>query len=75
MRLDKGEPDKAKSMAESCQKNGWHAVSQRDEWKTIYGDGVTRDESWTWTSEIAGPNQASVENTPADAPAELPAAA
>jgi len=72
---DWGEPDKAKSMAESCQKNGWHAVSQRDEWKTIYGDGVTRDESWTWTSEIAGPNQASVENTPADAPAELPAAA
>lgn len=65
---DWGEPDKAAKMVESCTKNGWHAVSQRDEWKTVYGEGVSRDESWTWSSEQAGPNRASVENAPAADP-------
>lgn len=68
---DWGELDKAASMKESCEKNGWHAVSERDEWKTIYGDGVEIDKDWVWASEVAGPNQASAENTPI----ELPAAA
>ena len=63
---DWGDLDKASKMAESCVDNNWHAVSQRDEWKTIYGDGVMRDGTWTWTSEIAGPNQASTENIPED---------
>ena len=65
---DWGEPDKAAKMVESCKKNGWHAVSQRDEWKTIYGEGVSRDESWTWSSEQAGPNRATSENAPAAEP-------
>ena len=72
---DWGEPDKAQKMVELCEKNGWHAVSQRNEWKTFYGDGVTRDESWTWTSDVAGPNQAAVENAPAAEQEELPQAA
>ena len=29
-------------MRESCEKNGWTAVSMKDDWKTIYGDNVTR---------------------------------
>lgn len=67
---DWGELDKAQSMKEACEKNGWHAVSQRDEWKTIYGEGVEIDKNWTWASEIAGPNQAATENTASDAAAE-----
>lgn len=67
---DWGEPDKAQKMLESCQKNGWHAVSQKNEWKTIFGEGVERDTAWTWTSEMAGPNQASTENAPAGEGAE-----
>ena len=54
---DWGELDKAEKMRDACIKNGWHAVSQKDEWKTIYGDGVERDLNWVWKSEIAGPNQ------------------
>jgi len=80
---DWGEVDKAEKMRKSCEENGWHAVSQRDEWKTIYGEGVERDLTWTWASEQAGPNQARTENVPADASGdtswdnqeELPAAA
>lgn len=60
---DWGEVDKAAAMKESCEKNGWHAVSERDEWKTIYGEGVEIDKNWEWTSEIAGPNQKSAEES------------
>ena len=59
---DWGELDKAQSMKESCEKNGWHAVSERDEWKTIFGDCVSLDEGWTWSSEQAGPNRSQSEN-------------
>lgn len=72
---DWGELDKAEKMRKSCETNGWHAVSQRDEWKTIYGEGVERDVNWTWTSETAGPNQASAENAPKDSQEELAQAA
>lgn len=72
---DWGEVDKADKMRASCEKNGWHAVSQRDEWKTIYGDGVERDTNWTWTSEMAGPNQKSAESAPEAGQEQLPNAA
>lgn len=64
---DWGELDKAEKMVANAKENGWHAVSQRDEWTTIYGEGVERDVDWTWSSEVAGPNAADKENTPADA--------
>ncbi len=53
---DWGEIEKAESMAKSCEENGWHAVSQKNEWKTFFGDGVERDESWTFAE--SDPNQA-----------------
>ncbi|MBR2082324.1 MAG: haloacid dehalogenase-like hydrolase [Elusimicrobiaceae bacterium] len=37
-----GNPAKAQKMQESCKENGWIPVSMRDDWKTIYGDGVKR---------------------------------
>ena len=71
---DWGEVDKADKMRSSCEKNGWHAVSQKNEWKTFFGDGVELDKDWTWTSEKAGPNQAQVENTAAGETTEAPVA-
>lgn len=62
---DWGETDKAEKMRSDCQKNGWHAVSQKDEWKSFYGDNVQLDKDWNWSSEQAGPNQAATENQPA----------
>ena len=40
-----GKPASAEKMLKNCKKNGWIPVSMRDEWKTIYGDGVRRLDS------------------------------
>ena len=37
-----GNTKKAGAMLSSCRKYGWIPVSMRDDWKTIYGEGVTR---------------------------------
>ena len=37
-----GNKAKADQMLRNCKKYGWIPVSMRDDWKTIYGEGVTR---------------------------------
>ena len=37
-----GNKEKAEKMRRSCKRYGWIPVSMRDDWKTIYGAGVTR---------------------------------
>ncbi len=37
-----GNPAKADKMRHDCEQNGWIPVSMRDDWKTIYGDGVVK---------------------------------
>lgn len=37
-----GNAEKADRMLQNCRKYGWIPVSMRDDWKTIYGEGVTR---------------------------------
>jgi len=39
---ENGNIEKADKMRESCEKNGYTAVSMKDDWTTIYGEGVTR---------------------------------
>ena len=39
---ENGNPAKADKMRTLCQENGWIPISMRDDWKTIYGDGVSR---------------------------------
>ncbi len=38
---ENGSESKAKSMLEDCEKNGYVPISMANDWKTIYGDGVT----------------------------------
>ena len=38
---ENGNLKKADSMRASCEENGWTAVSMKNDWTTIYGDGVT----------------------------------
>lgn len=38
---ENGNLEKAEKMRKSCEENGWTAVSMKDDWTTIYGDGVT----------------------------------
>ena len=37
-----GSPEKAAKMRSSCEKYGWVPVSMKDDFQTIYGDGVVR---------------------------------
>ncbi len=37
-----GNQTKADQMLRNCKKYNWVPVSMRDDWKTIYGEGVTR---------------------------------
>ncbi len=39
---ENGNLDKAESMRQSCEKYGWIPVSMKNDWTTIYGEGVTR---------------------------------
>ena len=39
-----GNEEKAASMRDEVSKEGWVGISMRDDWKTIYGDGVERTE-------------------------------
>lgn len=38
---ENGNVEKAKKMASTCEENGYTAVSMKNDWTTIYGDGVT----------------------------------
>ena len=39
---ERGNLEKAAAMEQECRKNGWIPISMKNDWKTIYGDGVTR---------------------------------
>ena len=39
---ENGSPAKAEKMRDICRENGWIPISMKDDWKTIYGDGVSR---------------------------------
>ena len=38
---ENGNLDKAESMVKSCEEHGWTPVSMKNDWTTIYGEGVT----------------------------------
>lgn len=39
---ENGNVEKAEKMVNSCKENGYTAISMKNDWKTIYGDNVTR---------------------------------
>ena len=39
---ENGNLEKADQMKDLCSQNGWVPISMKNDWKTIYGDGVTR---------------------------------
>jgi hypothetical protein len=39
---ENGNIDKAEKMAQSCEEYGFIPISMKNDWKTIYGDGVTK---------------------------------
>lgn len=46
-------PEKVESLKEMCAENGWYLVSMKDDFKTIYGDGVQKQENnFAWTDKM-----------------------
>lgn len=39
---ENGNVEKADKMRKTCEENGYTAISMKDDWTTIYGDGVTK---------------------------------
>ena len=39
---ENGNVEKANKMKQSCEQNNWIPISMKNDWKTIYGDNVTR---------------------------------
>ena len=38
---ENGSNERADTVKDACQKNGWIPISMKDDWNTIYGEGVT----------------------------------
>ena len=41
---ERGSAESAAFIQENCEYFGWHSISMKDDWKTIYGEGVARNE-------------------------------
>ncbi|MBE6015037.1 MAG: hypothetical protein E7241_06700 [Lachnospiraceae bacterium] len=39
---ENGNTEAAEKMVKMCSENGWNAISMKNDWKTIYKEGVTR---------------------------------
>ena len=53
---ENGNPTKAASIKERCTEAGWHTISMRNDWKTIYGDDVVRNQITGVTAPMASPD-------------------
>ena len=50
---DYGNPEKGESLKEKWANSGYHVISMRDDWKTIYGDDVVKTGTFHWLEELA----------------------
>ena len=66
---DYGNTAKVQSLKEQWEQNGYHVISMKDDFRTIYGDEVTKTGTFRWAEEFAEPV-----NAPKKAETEQPAA-
>ena len=50
---DYGNAEKAEKLGEQWKENGFHVISMRDDFRTIYGDNVKKTGSFRWAEEMA----------------------
>ena len=50
---DYGKPDNHDELTEKWQGMGYHVISMRDDWKTIYGEDVKKTGTFRWLEEFA----------------------
>ncbi|MBR4501917.1 MAG: haloacid dehalogenase-like hydrolase [Clostridia bacterium] len=66
---DYGNTEKAQPLRKQWEESGYHVISMKDDFRTIYGDDVRKTGAFRWMEEFADPNAA------ADKPAAETAAA
>jgi phosphoglycolate phosphatase-like HAD superfamily hydrolase len=52
---DYGNTAKVQSLKEQWEQNGYHVISMKDDFRTIYGDEVTKTGTFRWAEEFAEP--------------------
>ncbi len=50
---DYGDADEAGALADCWAAEGFHVISVKNDFRTLYGDGVTKTDSFRWASELA----------------------
>ena len=60
---DYGNVEKAEKLGSEWREDGFNVISMRDDFRTIYGDGVVKTGSFRWADELAE-NRVAVEDSP-----------
>ena len=50
---DYGNPEKGLALREKWENMGYNVISMRDDWKTIYGEDVTKTGEFHWLKDYA----------------------
>lgn len=51
--LDYGNTEKTRELGKEWEADGFHVISMKDDFRTIYGDNVTKTGSFHWEEELA----------------------
>ncbi len=73
---DYGNTEKVQPLKEKWEESGYHVISMKDDFRTIYGDDVVKTGHFNWLEEFADPETPAEEpaEEPVEEPAEAPAA-
>lgn len=69
---DYGNAEKVQPLKEKWEASGYHVISMRDDFRTIYGDEVKKTGTFHWLEDLA--EERVPTEVPAEEPAEAPAA-
>ena len=62
---DYGNTEKVQPLKQQWEENGYHVISMKDDFRTIYGDNVKKTGTFRWLEEFADPQQPAAETAPA----------
>ncbi len=60
---DYGDPEEAEKLGKEWEELGFHVISMKEDFRTIYGEGVVKTGSYRWAEELAE-DRLPLENSP-----------
>ena len=67
---DYGNTEKVQPLKEKWEASGYHVISMKDDFRTIYGDDVVKTGSFHWLEEFADSEEPAAEEKQPEAPAQ-----